>query len=353
MKVKVGILLVFLSVFELFAQGEVAVPFVLISPNARAGAMGESGVAMPYSPSTAMHFNVAGLGYIEDHGNEYGVKSELPGDFSYASWLPKLKLDDLWYGYFAGKMAVEDLGVFGASFRYLNYGTVVWTGENQEQLGTYDAKEYEIALAYSTNLSEKSYLGVAAKFIHSGIVESGLKIKVGTETSDAASTMALDLGYYHLLGDLAPFLLDSRLGLSWNNIGPDISYIDNAQADPLPTYGRIGFSSKIMETEFSQLTFSYDWGLVTQSKTLKGQSLKEIMGRVTHAFGTEFMYDKTFSMRGGYFHENEHYGGRQFFTVGGGFNLEFIVIDFSYLISSGKEEHPLDGTTRFSFSFLM
>ena len=77
------------------------------------------------------------------------------------------------------------------------------------------------------------------------------------------------------------------------------------------------------------------------------EELKEI----TYSVGAEYMYQDSFAVRAGYFHESPEKGARQFFSLGAGFKYSAVKIDVSYLFSSSKVKNPLENTLRFSLSF--
>ena len=70
------------------------------------------------------------------------------------------------------------------------------------------------------------------------------------------------------------------------------------------------------------------------------EELKEIIWQA----GMEYVYAEQFAVRGGYFHEADTKGGRQFFTLGAGLKYNVFGLDFSYLI-------PIFGTI-LSYIFL-
>jgi len=71
----------------------------------------------------------------------------------------------------------------------------------------------------------------------------------------------------------------------------------------------------------------------------------------TYAFGAEYLYNNAFALRGGYFHESQDKGNRQYFTLGGGFKTNALNVDLSYLINSSDVNNPLENSLRFSLSF--
>ena len=133
------------------------------------------------------------------------TKLKTPVNFGYAEWLPNLKLNDLWYFHGATKFDLEDIGIFGVSLRYLNLGEVLVTGEDSpDVLDRYDANEFELSVAYSFELDEDQFLGVALKYIRSGIIRSDVVVGTEgeTEPTSPGTSVAVDFGYYSLLGDL-------------------------------------------------------------------------------------------------------------------------------------------------------
>jgi hypothetical protein len=77
------------------------------------------------------------------------------------------------------------------------------------------------------------------------------------------------------------------------------------------------------------------------------EELKEF----TYSVGTEYLYQDSFAMRLGYFHESPLKGARQFFSLGAGFKYNVVKVDVSYLFSASKVKNPLENTLRFSLSF--
>ena len=76
------------------------------------------------------------------------------------------------------------------------------------------------------------------------------------------------------------------------------------------------------------------------------EELKEI----TWAFGLEYVFQKSFALRTGYFNESLEKGSRRFLTLGAGFDIDFASIDISYLFSTSKIRNPLENTLRFSIT---
>jgi hypothetical protein len=361
--------LTLLSSNTLFAQGEAAVPFLMIAPGARAGGMGEAGVALA-TDATAIFWNPAGLAFqYSDPDVDY--KGE--ASFMHVNWLPQFNFSDLFYDYFAARYYVEEIdGMVGLGLTYLNLGENVWTDATGQELDTFDSKEYAITLGYATKLEDNLGMGLNLKFIRSELVPSF--VKVGAENRGGnATSFAVDVG---VLWTPAYEFLENRLnvGANLSNFGPEVTYINEDQADPLPTNLRLGFAYKILDDEFNRITLIYDanrllvvrnatdtlangdvkeeqpdgvFKAVFYSSWVKG-SFSERMRKFTHSFGFEYWYGNLIALRAGYFYEDEDFGARKFATFGGGIKYDIFGIDFGYI--SAAEDHPLSDTMRFSVS---
>ncbi len=349
---------VMLSHHRVFAQGEAAVPFLLIAPGARNGGIGEAGVALANDP-TAIYWNPAGLAFQyqnpeEDHRYEISLM--------HSKWLPQFNFSDLYYDYGAARFYLEDIGMVGVGLTYLNLGENVWTDENGERLGTFDSYEYAVSLSYATQLQPNLSVGVNAKLIQSNLTP--IEVTVGTETGEGTATaFAVDLG---VLWYPQYSFLDNRLSLGANlsNFGPAITYIDKQQADPLPTNLRLGLAYTLYDDNFNNIKLVYDTNrmLVYRDSTgadgviesvfysswVKGDFVDKRLKKFTHSFGLEYSYGGLLSLRTGYFYEFPEAGGRKFLTFGGGIGFNMFNIDFSYI--SASKDHPLSDTMRFSLA---
>ena len=79
---------------------------------------------------------------------------------------------------------------------------------------------------------------------------------------------------------------------------------------------------------------------------------KEELREYAYSLGMEYWYAGQFALRGGYFHEHETKGNREFFTFGVGLKLNIFGLDFGYLIpTKGGNNNPLANTLRFTLLF--
>lgn len=336
-----------------------SVPFLLIAPNSRASAMGESGVAMA-DDAWAIYWNPAGFAFQQ--GSEVAM--------NHANWLPAFGLSDLWIAHLVYKQPVEQLdGVVAAGLTYLNLGEFNRTGPNSPDIiGTFKAYEFAIALGYGTKISEQLGLGINTRIIHSSLAPFGAAEEQGT---GVATGFSFDIGLLYRPSVVRiPFTswdIGHRLnlGLNLSNIGPKLTYIDKAQADPLPMNLRLGFAYKILESEYNNLTFNLEFSRLLVRRDSLGSdefykaffttwsdgNFSEQLRKFTTGTGIEYWYGspKLIAIRIGYFYEDPRVGGRKFMTFGAGIRYDIYGFDFGY-IDAFEDEDPLGGTLRFSLS---
>lgn len=364
MKISLIIMLILFSLVftlsDVFAQGEAAVPFLLISPGARNGGMGESGVALA-NDANAIFWNPAGLAFQYENP-ETDRRNEIT--LMHSQWLPQFNFSDLYYDYLAARFYLPEIGMLGASITFLNLGENIWTDETGAELGTFDSFEYAVTLSYATKFQPNLGVGVNAKIIQSNLSD----VSVGTEDRDGkATTFAVDLG---VLWRPDYEFLRNRLGVGFNlaNFGPKITYIDKAQADPLPTNLKLGFSYIALDDGFNKIIVTYDLNRLLVVKNADGTSdgvleaafysswvkgdFDERLKRFNHALGMEYNYGSLIALRTGYFYEDPNYGARKFLTFGAGIGFNMFKIDFSYIWTWADEDHPLADTMRFSVGVL-
>ncbi len=345
------------------AQGEAAVPFLLLAPDSRAGGLGESGAGLADN-SAAIFWNPAGLAF--QTGTELSI--------THSNWLPQFNLD-LFYDYLTYREYMEDLqGTVSASITYMNFGEFVRTGETDPTpLGTFRSFDAALTLGYATKLSPDWGLGVNFRIIHSRLADKGAGDEQG---KGVATSVSFDVaGMWRPEHLIIPFTSEDigtkfSVGANLSNLGPKIYYIDRAQADPIPTNFRLGFAYRIFEDEFNSLTYTLDFSKLLVSRDSTGASkefyqaiftawadkpFSEEIRDIVTSMGFEYWYgepnDFLFALRAGYFYEDPSYGNRKFLTFGAGLRYDIYGFDFSYIttdVFKGGENHPLSNTLRFS-----
>ncbi len=258
--VSILLLLTVLGLRQAFAVSEAAVLFLLISPGPQANAMGQThGTTAGTSPMAAI-MNPAALGFFIQKnviGQEY-----YPDE---VDWLPQLASDLTYdarivsFGINLQPLTKIPIAIGIANSRiYLDLGEQFITGEESpEPLGVFSS--YEKCEATTLALSAEYYLrasiGISWKKIESKLAPAGAEASRG---DGFAKIDAHDLGLMlqlplvgigrrsGLLGerpaDGIDFWLDPGLYFAKTNIGGKISYIDAAQADPLPRILSLGIN---------------------------------------------------------------------------------------------------------------
>lgn len=359
---------------KMLAQGEAALPFLLIAPDSRAGGIGESGGGLADN-SAAIFWNPAGIAFLT--GSEVS--------FTHSNWLPEFHLD-LFYDYATYRHYVEDLsGSITASVTYMNYGEFVRTLSNSpEPVGTFRSFDAALTVGYATKLSNDWGLGFNFRLIHSRLADKPTEAEQG---KGVATTVSFDIATMWRPEKLEiPFIgdLSNRfsLGINLSNIGPKIYYIDQAQADPIPTNFRLGLAVRPFQDDFNSLTFTLDFSklLVDKGQAFRGQvdttntvkkkrkdfyeaifsawadqPIGEEIRDINTAMGLEYWYgqpgDFMFALRAGFFYEDPSFGNRKFVTLGAGIRYDLYGFDFSYLttdVFKNGENHPLNNTLRFT-----
>jgi len=155
-------------------------------------------------------------------------------------------------------------------------------------------------------------------------------------------------------------------GVTLTNVGPKITYIDAAQADPLPTELRIGLGFDVVHDEYNDLKFTADFAkiLVHTNSDLTTDPLPKslitawqnpndstgLFQTLEYSAGVEYIYDNVVALRGGYYYESPQVGGRNYLTFGAGLKYDIYTFDFSY-ISTFQADNPLANTLRFTLGF--
>jgi hypothetical protein len=346
-----------------YAQGEAAVPFLLLAPDSRAGGIGESGGGLADN-SSAIFWNPAGIAFLT--GTEVSI--------THSNWLPQFNLD-LFYDYLTYRQYFEELnGSITGSITYMNFGEFVQTGEaDPTPIGTFRSFDAALTLGYATKIDPDWGLGLNFRLIHSRLSP---EISVGEQTgSGSATSISFDIAaMWRPVTFMLPLLDEDiggkfSLGVNLSNLGPKIYYLQKAQADPIPTNFRLGFAYKILDDEFNSLIYTLDFSklLVSRDTTESDEfyaaiftawaddSFNEELRDIVTSMGLEYWYgtpgDFLFALRSGFFYEDPSYGNRKFVTFGAGIRYDIYGFDFSYITTSvfkGGENHPLSDTLRFT-----
>jgi len=333
-----------------------AVPFLQIAPDSRSSGFGEGGVAMAGKDPNTIFWNPAALYRIQ----------EIKVSITHSNWLPQLT-GDLFYDYLAMVYPLgPDLGSLGGHITFLNLGENVRTDQTGQELGRFVSWEMAVGLSYGVPVNEDWSIGTGGRFIYSRLSPFATAQEEGR---GVASGFGVDLAFeYHpqsfILGVPGFEIVDLsnrfRWGTNISNIGPKMTYIDEAQADPLPTKFRTGIAYRVVDDEYYYLDTYVEMAKLLVSnkdkdtrypvyqaiyKSWYQDGVKNELNKANLMLGGEFVYDNYVSLRAGFFYEDRRAGNRKFMTYGAGILYSFLNVDFSY-ISTFEESHPLAGTVR-------
>jgi hypothetical protein len=342
-----------------------AVPFLLVSGDARASAMGDMGVATS-ADAFSQYWNAAKYNSIESKTG-FGI--------SYTPYLSQLVNDiKILNANYYHKL--NERSAFGVSLKYFGLGEIDLSDSSGQYTGTVSPNEFAVDGSYALKLSNTFSMAVTMRFIN-----SDLKLGTGNDDASAAQSFSVDLsGYYESEEiDFKDYKGKLRLGYNIQNLGPKMKYYKSDEGDFLPTNLRLGAGFDFILDDYNEIGLTFETnkllvptppirdnnGAIVEGKDdnvnwMSGifQSFGDAPGGMSEelkefqwSLGTEYTYLDAFSLRAGYFHESEIKGKRKYFTVGAGFKYNYMIIDMSYIFSTGKLRSPLDNTMRFSLTF--
>ena len=363
-----------------------AVPFLLISPDSRSGAMGDAGVAI--SPdANSIHWNPAKLVFI-DPSKDVGFS------MSYSPWLRAL-VNDINLAYLSGYKRIDRLSTIGASLRYFSLGNITFTDNFGTTIRDFKPNEFAFDVVYSRKLGDNFSAGLAARYVYSNLTGG---TSVGGADTKPGQSAAADLSLYYISNSFNLVEKPSTIAFGTNisNIGAKMSYTEAATRDFIPTNFRLGTTLNMELDEFNKFSFSIDankllvptnpyyhptngdivsgrnpnlgvasgiFGSFTDAPgnvfedngsyyVESGSVLKEELNEINLSFGAEFLYSELFALRAGYFHEHPTKGNRRFISFGAGIKYKVLELDLSYILAL-TQASPLANTIRFSIKLNM
>ena len=368
-----------------------SLPFLAITPDSRAGGMGDAGTALSAN-STSIYWNTSLLSFAEQ-------KSEV--SLSYTPWLRQLT-NDIHLSYLAGYKQINKIHSVGGALRFFSLGEITFTDINGDVLRDDKPSEFELVGAYAFRLADRFSIGVNGKFAYSnltgGLTVAGVNTKPGI-------VGAADLSFSYFNDDAHIGNTDGTytFGLTINNVGNKVSYSELSRRDFIPMNLKIGNSFLAEFDEYNKVTFSLDLqrllvptpaiyklidgnyqmlagmngdvgiissmmqsfydapGVLAEDENgdyiqnqdgtyqiVEGTRLKEELAEINIAAGAEWWYSDVLALRGGVFYENKNKGNRQFLNLGASLKYNMFAIDFSYLASLNGRQSPLANTLRFT-----
>jgi len=380
-----------------------AVPFLLIAPDSRSGAMGDAGVAIS-TDANSTHWNPSKISFSE---------KDLEVSLGYSPWLKKL-VPDINMIYLSGIKKLDEKQGIGASLRYFSLGNISFTDNNGNAIRDWSPNEFAIDVSYSSKLSDYLSIGISGRYINSNLT-GGLPTNGGAE-SKAGQSGAADVSAFYFNDDVKVGDQDLSLGVGIHisNIGSKMNYTNDARRDFIPTNMKLGIAPTLKVDKYNKVGFALDinkllvptpplykldedgvplensdgdfeiesgrdpnvgvaagiFGSFTDAPGFlvanedgeplrdsdnnvvikKGSKFREELRELNLSLGLEYLYDNHFALRLGYFYEHPTKGNRQYFTLGAGLVYKVFGIDLSYLIAT-QQQNPLANTLRFTLRF--
>ena len=202
----------------------------IISPTARAWGLGQSYVAVA-DDATATYWNPGGLGFLE--GTDVSL--------THSKLVPMLA-DDVYFESVNLSHRVPDIGTFAMSLAYLSLGKWPRTDDAGNLIGEESSYEWALGGYYAFPLGKSNAFGIGLKAIYSALV-------AGEATG---WSFAADAG---ILGHPLDWL---SYGVALQNLGPNISYVNSDQSEPLYRTFRVGAALVPITTDFYSLLLSLE-----------------------------------------------------------------------------------------------
>ncbi|MEY3499027.1 MAG: hypothetical protein RL308_696 [Bacteroidota bacterium] len=355
------------------------VPFLLVAADARAAGMADQGVATS-ADAFSQQWNPA----------KYAFSIEKQGfSMSYTPYLTAL-VNDISLGQVTYFNRINERSAFAGSIRYFSLGEIELRQNIDDVANIVKPNEFSLDGSYSLKLSDKFSMAIAGRFI-----SSNLKIQDATNDTRAAKSFSFDVAGFFQSEQTAFTDFDGRyrLGFNMQNLGPKISYDSSVSneinANFLPAQMKLGGGFDFIFDEYNKIGLSLEFnkllvptpqdpkdldgnGTISNSEIATNNAeyqkigwvsgifksfgdapggFSEELKEITYSAGAEYLYQDSFAMRLGYFHESPMKGARKYFTLGAGFKYNVVKVDVSYLFSASKVQNPLENTLRFSLTF--
>ncbi|MBL6647478.1 MAG: type IX secretion system outer membrane channel protein PorV [Flavobacteriaceae bacterium] len=344
-----------------------AVPFLMISADARASGLGEQGVAT--SPDAfSQHWNPSKYAFLENR-SAVGV--------SYTPYLSKL-VSDVFLANLNYYKVINDRSSWSTSFKYFSLGDIDILENPQDVPYLENPNEFTLDASYTLKLNQNFSMGVTGRFLMSDV-----KLQNISSDSSSATSFAVDISGFYQSDEKAYEKFNGiwRFGFNISNLGPRMSYDELGKKYFIPTNFKIGSAFDFIFDSANKLSLNLELNkllvptpsvpILNSNNQIIGyeqadvsflsgvfksfgdapDGFSEEMKEITLSLGLEYIYNDSFALRMGYFGENEIKGARKYFTFGTGFNLNEIDLDLSYLLSTSEVISPLENTLRFSFTY--
>ncbi len=319
-KINLLVLLMFIAISSLFAQGErigtAGATELLIPVGGRGVAMGGAtltnsvGVdAIFWNPANVARSNnsvnvlASHMSYIADIGVEYGAAS----------------------------FNIESFGTIGLSIKSLSIGEIDKTTiQNPDGTGqTFQPQYTVLGVSYSKMLSDRVSVGTNVNFVSETIdlvTASGMSFDFGVTYANLAGVEGFDMAV--VLKNIGPDMKFDGSGLytaadAGDSRGEQFYKID-AAAFSLPTTLDIGLGYSVSFDDVNAVQFA---GTFSNHNFYTDQ----------YKFGAEYNFDNLLFLRGGYNHTTEFEASETLYKFYAGFGLNYdvggvdLMLDYAYM----------------------
>lgn len=329
-----------------------AVPTLQISPDAKAGGMGDVALATE-ADASSVYYNLAKLAF---------ARKTSGAGANYTPWMKDVA-EGMSLSTLSGYHKLNEEQVIGASLRYFDMGSVDIIDYNGSKLQTNHPSEYTLDFGYARKISRLFSAGLALRYISSGLVNgtvNGVNYKSG-------HAVAADVSFYY--NGLKENNQGWTAGVTLANLGEKIGYSDNASGKGfLPAGFNVGFAYREPMDEKSHFMIGADLNklLVPQmpdnSKDLQAYYDRGVVSSWFKGFsnkayqfgiGAEYNYLEKLYLRLGYRSQTYTDGHWQFITTGVGLQFDIAAINLSYVVPTGDKvnRNPYVNTVRLGVQF--
>lgn len=273
----------------------------------------------------------------------------------YEQLLPEFKIPDLWHAYATWVYPTQDWGTIGVFVNYINMGKNINYDALGRELKPSRSWESVFGLSYGMPINQDLSLGFNVKYVYSALapaLENGQG--VGQTFAIDASVLKRNL-----------LIRNLELGFMFQNMGPDIFYVDKNNPDPIPFTLRLGLVYRALQNPVHDLKFLLDLNrefvknngdgrpdpfykaLFTDLKHDGSEDLTFKMQEINVNLGMEYWYTDFVALRTGFL--ADYVGVRYEWTMGFGLKYGSLNFDMSYIYSpegfmKGVLKHTKEGS---------
>jgi len=257
----------------------------------------------------------------------------------YSKLVPDLA-DDVFFMFGGWLTPITGMGTMALDLTYLSYGESQATDDLGNSKGTFTSYEVSPAAGFGFKFLPNLGVGISAKYIRIDLAPEFVLSDQGNSGAGVGTSWAFDLGVLYANGPLA-------LGTTVSNLGPDVTFIDAQQSDPLPRTLRAGGTYDIFSNEIGEVRVGaeYEQSLVVGSSTTVVDGVaqtKDVWRSPVYHLGGEFVYGGVFAVRAGYWNDKD--GDVNDWTAGFGFTWANAALEYA----SAPQAQSLKHVTRFA-----